>query len=296
MKTVWQTVTGAIVLAMALPLMAANAGEAPLPPVETVLKRVAERSEKEDDNDRAFNRCYSYMRTRVTEYRNSKGDIKKREQKKGVSNPNVVPASYRPQPIVARMRSPKDAEENEAVTDTHSNVRGKAFERKDFSLNDDLLKRFQFTLAGREALTGRPALVLDFKPASRKLPERNFKDRFINKAAGRVWVDEADFALAKADLHLTEKVSVLGGLVGAVWKFNYSFDRERTADGFWFARDVNWHLEGREVFIRRTIDYHEERSDVRKAQSVRCAEIDAPQNQLHGWEPSVKVNLWRGAE
>ena len=146
-----------------------------------------------------------------------------------------------------------------------ANVRGRAFDRKDFSINDDLLDRFEFDLAGRKTVNGRPMLLLDFKPAKKELPERNIKDRFINKAAGRVWVDEADYVIAKAEVYLTETVNVLGGFVGAVWKFNYSFDRERTSDGLWFTRAVDWHLEGREVILRRAIDYHEGKTSVRRA-------------------------------
>ena len=77
-------------------------------------------------------------------------------------------------------------------------------------------------------------------------------------------MDEADYVIAKADIHLTESVTVVGGLVGAVWKFNYGFNRERTADGLWFTRAVDWHLEGREVILRRAIDHHEAKTGVRK--------------------------------
>ena len=230
-----------------------------------MLKCAAERAGKENENDRAFDRRYSYTRTKVTEFRNAKGDLKKREEKKKVNEPSAGSAASATEPTVAPTRSPKDSERNEPVTDTHSNVRGKAFERRDFYLNNDLLGRFEITLTGREILNGRSALVVDFKPANKKLPERNLKDRFINKAAGRVWLDEADCALAKADLYLTEQVNVVGGLVGAVWKFNYTFSRERTVDGFWFTRAVDWHLEGREFIVRRVVDYHEERTDVRQA-------------------------------
>jgi hypothetical protein len=66
-------------------------------------------------------------------------------------------------------------------------------------------------------------------------------------------------------VHLTEKVNVVGGLVGSIWKFDYGFDRVRTADGLWFTHGVDWHLEGREVIVRRTVDYHEGKSEVRKA-------------------------------
>jgi len=200
----------------------------------------------------------------VTEYRNANGDLKKREEKKTASHPSAVPVAYRAQPAGPTPWPNLSAEKSEAATDASSNVRGKAFEKKDFSINDDLLGRFEFDLAGRKTINGRATLMLDFKPAKKNPPERNIKDRFINKAAGRVWVDEADYVIAKADVHLTETVNVAGGLVGAVWKFNYSFDRERTSDGLWFTRAVDWHLEGREVVLRRAIDYHEGKTGVRK--------------------------------
>jgi len=110
---------------------------------------------------------------------------------------------------------------------------------------------------------GRPALVLDFKPASKNLPERNLKDKFINQVAGRVWLDEADAAVAKADLHLTRRVNLVGGLVGAVSKFTCTVARERTEDGYWYVRATHWQLEGREVIFQRIVRYCEERTDVR---------------------------------
>jgi len=99
----------------------------------------------------------------------------------------------------------------------------------------------------------------------KKMPERNLKDHFINRTGGRVWVDEADYCLVKADVHLTQTVNVGFGLIGAVWKFDYGFERERTDDGLWFTRAVDWHLEGREVVINREVDYHEKMIDIRRA-------------------------------
>jgi len=37
-------------------------------------------------------------------------------------------------------------------------------------VNDDVVKRFEFTLVGRELLNERPTLVYDFKAAKGKLP------------------------------------------------------------------------------------------------------------------------------
>jgi hypothetical protein len=113
-------------------------------------------------------------------------------------------------------------------------------------------------------INGRPALIVDFKPASDSLPILNIKDRVLNCIAGRAWVDEGDYVLEKVQLHLTQKVSALGGLVGTISKFSLSFDRDRTADGFWFTRDLNWSVEAREATYQRVVIHHEEINGVQK--------------------------------
>ena len=259
MKAIFRVWFATALLATATRVPAINAGAPPLPTLEDIFKRVMERARREDENERSFNEQFFYVRSRTTEFHNSKGEVKKHDAKTSTNNPAIKVVVLRPVPPPVLPSGT-----NQPVSDTHSNVRGKAFDKNDFLLNGDLLRRFEFKLAGRETVHGRTALVLDFAP-KKNLPERNLKDKFINKAAGRVWVDEGDYALGKVAIRLSERVNVLGGLVGAIWKFTYDFDRERTADGLWFTREANWHLEGREVLFQRTVDYHEERTDVRKA-------------------------------
>jgi hypothetical protein len=263
MKIAWQFFAAFALLAPPASQFAATNSSPPLPTIEAVLQRVVERSAKEDENDRAFREGYFFRHANVTEFRNSKGEVKKHEERKGENKPASNPVAVKPRSPAENSSSNASAQSSGKVSDSHSNVRGKAFEKHDFLLTGDLLKRFDFTLIGREQLNGRPVLVVEFQPATKKFPARNLKERFINKAAGRVWVDEADYALVKADLHLSERVNVVGGLVGAVWKFTYDFLRDRTLDGLWFTKSSNWHLEGRELFVKRTVDFHEERTDVR---------------------------------
>ncbi len=258
-KGFWQKIVIAILLAAPVSSFAAKTN-APLPGFDSVLRHVLQRAKDEGNNDRTFDERYRYVRTKVTEYRNSAGQLKKREVKTEAHVP--IAATSAPE----TKADPKPApEKTEAVSDTHSNVRGQQFKKKDLLLNEDLVNRFDFTIVGRELLHGRPALIIDFVPANKKLPERNLKERFINKAAGRVWIDATDYSLVKADLHLTQQVNVGWGLIGAVWKFHYGFERERTADGLWFPLEVYWHLEGREVIVNRIMDYRETTSDIQKA-------------------------------
>jgi len=254
MKTNW-----IVLMAILLPgrLLLAQTNLPPLPPVAEVVQRALARAATEDENDRTFNQLYQYERTRLTEYRNSKGQLKLREEKTTENGPGTspsAPASAAPVEPPAR---------DEPLSESHSTIRGKALKVKDYSLAE-LISRFQFTAEGQEIVNGRPALVLDFQPANKHLPVHSYKDNFINNAAGRVWVDESDYAIAKADLRLTQQVNVLGGLVGAVWKFTYFLERERTPEGLWYARQVDWHLEGREVIFNRIVDYHEKKVNAKK--------------------------------
>lgn len=236
----------------------------PLPSVDSIFQGIEARAKSEADNDQLFDQRYSYSREKITEYRNGSGELKKREDKTSTHEPNPV------SPLPPDSAAPTNAvpQKDGAVTDTHSNVRGQAFKKNDFLLDKDLLNRFQIKVAGKDTVNGRPAWMLDFVPVNKKLPEHSLKDRFINKAAGRIWVDAADYSLVKADMHLTQSVSVALGLAGAVWKFTYSFERGRTDDGLWFTRQVDWHLEGREVILHRTVDYHEQTTDVHKTNSA----------------------------
>ncbi len=232
-----------MVLAWVLaPWPARSSEPEPLPAVETVLAWVLTRAGQESEPEREFNQAYRYTHTRVTEYRDGDGGLKKREASTSVRQPGLA-------------ASPKNA-----------SARGRAYEKRDFPPSEELVKRFDFTLSGREVVNGRTALVLDFKPAGSQPAAQNLKERFINRIAGRVWVDETDHVLAKASLRLTEKVNVIGGLVGNVTRLEVSFDRERTVEGFWFTRRSNWHLAGRELFSQRTIDFQEQKTDVQKVE------------------------------
>ena len=234
----------------------ANAGG--LPAVDTVLLRMAEKA-KADDDEREFKRHYGFTRIRVTEVRNPKGEIKKREEKKIEHHPAALAAEDS-----APFSGTRPPSSDKTRVDRSGATHAKPREKDEIVLDDDLLRRFEFTLTNREDVNGRRALVIEFQPAKKDLPERTLKDRFVNRTAGRIWVDEAEYALVKADFHLTEKVNLFGGLVGTISKFSFGFRRERTELGCWFTRDSEWHLEGREVFVRQTMDFHEEKTGVRR--------------------------------
>ena len=211
-------------------------GAKSLPSIDFLLQQtIARAASMENKNDNLFDTNYQYNRVRTWEYRNGSGELKSHKEKHSIENKRLRLAA------------------NEPASNKF----------KDYSIQN-LAKRFQFTLAGRETLNGRPSVVVDFKPASDHLPVNSFAENFINKTAGRIWVDEEDFAIAQAKLHLTEQVNVLGGIIGPVSKFTFELTRLRTPEGYWFARNMDWHVEGREVWVNRIIDYHERQLNEQK--------------------------------
>lgn len=247
MKNICQTVIVVALLGSLATVFAVDADGPMLPSVETVLERLAEQSQKEEANELEFKQRYHFTRSRATEVRNSKGELNKREVKTQVNKPAPNP------------------EKADAATESPASGRSKPGRKTDFAVDREFLQRFQFTLVGREPINGRPALILNLVPAAKKPPEHNIKDRIINKMAGRVWVDEAESVLVQADFHLTEKVNVVAGLVGNIASLTLSFKRERTADGLWFTPRLEWHLDGREIFVHRTVDSHEEITELQLA-------------------------------
>ena len=226
------------------------ADKKPLPSMDFLLQQVIVRATSiETKNDNLFDMNYQYSRVRTWEYRDGKGELKKSKEKHSIEN--------KPLRLAVKAGKAIALDKADIVDESAPN------KFKDYSISN-LAKRFQFTLVGRESLNGRPSLVVDFKPVNEQLPVNAFMENFINKTAGRIWVDEEDFAIAQAQLHLTKPVSVLGGMLGPIGKFTCAFTRLRKPEGCWFVRNLDWHLEGREVVVNRIIDYHERRLNEQK--------------------------------
>lgn len=236
-----------------------------LPKADDIIKKAVKRSEVEPQNDIDFKQRYYFVRSKLTEIRNMEGELKKSDLRISTNYPPKTIAVAKPEPqeesaVTSVIRSPKD--EQMAATGGKKAVARK-FDKNQFQFNDELVGRYDFKLIGREVTNGYSLLVLDFAPKKKKLSESGIRDRVVNRVAGRVWVDEREFAIKRCKLHLLESVSIIGGIVGEAQKFDYYFDRERTEDGFWYVRESSWFLEGREILVHRKAEYRESRTEVR---------------------------------
>lgn len=249
--------TGCVAAALWTSQVARAAGA---PDLELILLRVIKNAAQDQETERLFKTRYAFVRTKVTETRDGDGELKKRTVQRIENQPGAAPPG-------------EDAENREGAADPKAEQRG--YERRDFEIKPELLKRFRFTLVGTDQWNDRPVWVIDFVPASDDLPAHSIKERFINKTTGRLWIDQAEEVLAKATFRLTEPVNVAGGLVGAVKKCEVETQRQRTQDGLWYPRRLVWHLEGRRLFWSKTIDHRDEVTEVQPAATAYAAPAPA---------------------
>lgn len=270
MKRIFQIAWLVVLGLVLLPRVGFSNAEAPLPTVEEVIKRAVERGKLEDENDQKFKQQYYFVRHRKTEIRNADGDVKKSKVRVSTNAPVAVAAVPEPT-VLADVVALNQAKTAHAQTPAEM---PRKLDKKQIELNLDMVKRFDFKLVGRVQTNGSSLLVVDFAPKKTKLPEKGLQDRVVNRVAGRLWLDERDYAVKKCALNLIESISILGGIVGEAKKFHYTFDRERTEDGLWYVRESSWHLEGRQVVVHREADYHEKRTEVRKYVPTQQASAD----------------------
>jgi hypothetical protein len=209
-----------------------------LPNVQQIVERAVNYViTNEDTNTALFNRHYKYTRVRTWVYHNEAGkltDFKQTQTKENTAQ--AGPEGGNPKYL----------------------VKGRDLVLRPYPVKN-IVARFDFTLIGEESVNGRKAYVIGFVPR-KKLPVLQLYDSLINKATGKVWVDEQDYAIAKAQFHLIPPIKLAYGLVGQIAEFSCTVLRSRTVEGLWFVRRMDWHLDGRLITVSRKIDYHDDRA------------------------------------
>lgn len=112
-----------------------------------------------------------------------------------------------------------------------------------------ILERYAFTVEGRDALEGRCALVFGFTPRPGDFPLE--RDSVLKKLAGRLWVDEAEQAVARLELRNTGDVSVGSGLGASVASVVFRAEFARLEEGVWLPRRLEGSAAGRKLLFLR---------------------------------------------
>jgi len=255
---------------------AARLGTTALPDVQEVLKKAIESAKWSDEQK--FENKYTWTRHQITEQYDSKGNVKKREDKvyqvfpiDGESYSRLVQKNGKPL-AGKELRQEQDSERKFRETVARKKRQPQSAQRKkdyvdDLKFDTVLIARYQWDVTGREAVNGRPAYILSFQPRP-NWPVKRIIDRLLNRAAGRLWVDEKDYEIARVDLHLAENVSAWGGILASVKKFVLRFEQTKVDQTAWLPSYIDGYLDGRILIKTLRVKVLEQHSDFRRADVV----------------------------
>lgn len=231
-----------------LPLDCSAQNKAAPPQPEEIIHKVAEREKwKESQKIEAK---YTYTSLDVAEILNKDGSLKERREKLY----QVIPIEGEPYyKLIQKNGKPLSPEEAKEEEEHQKKFRQKLAEEKgkkthdedDVELNEALFSKYRYTLAGEEEINGRPAYVLAFAPKSDDLPVKRRLDRLLNKVSGKLWVDERESELVKAEVHLTQPVTLLFGILASLRRFDGTLEQMKIDDGVWLPSRFGGYFEGR---------------------------------------------------
>lgn len=223
-----------LIVAFAFCAVLARAGT---PNVEDILRHLVERSESPQTVERR--NSVAYERTSRVEYLNEDGTTKRDT----IRVFKIAPENGRPvtRLVSVNGRPPADKEDR-----NKSAARETGEKSRSLALNDELLSRFQFSFVREEEFASRPTWVLSFVPKP-GAPSESFLDRLMNAMAGTFWIDQQDYQLARADVHLSKRVSFFGGIAGAIDKLDLTLIQRRVEETVWLGEAIHIDFAGRKL-------------------------------------------------
>lgn len=222
------------------------AEQAPLPEGNAYVRGLVPKQQRRED---ALNR-YTYDVEQLLEERDEKGAVTSRK----VRSYEVFYVKGRPVwKLVAEdgrllTRGEREAEERRVRQEVDDTLKGRAA-RDDPRLRlSAILERYDFQTVGRENLDGWPALVLEFsaRPGKRDLPG----DVFLRSLAGRLFVDEAEGEVVRAEVRNTAAIKLALGVGASVSGLGFTLDFQKIEDGLWMPARVEAEAEARLLLLK----------------------------------------------
>jgi hypothetical protein len=222
-----------------------------LPPAAEVIRQLVEHTAHSASNQPGG--AYVFYRTNSTEEFNAQGRLTKREEL--LLRVTVRNGEHEVELLEINGHPPTDKENEREMKRFGSPPREGPANRErpdrsrqlDAYFTTELLSRYEFTVTAREHIDGRPCLRVEFQPGSTGSGSNKLFERVLDRLGGVLWIDEEDHRLARADLALLEKVSLWGGLLGALEQMHLRIDRMRDDSGHWWDRAIDARFVGRAV-------------------------------------------------
>ena len=238
---------------------------APAPDVQEIIRKFTANGE--DPELSARRDAIAYQRTSRVEYLNEDGTVKRKQTRIYKVFPQDGRSVTRLVTVNGRAPKEKSDKQRSAARETGEKSRM-------LTVSDDLLSRFEFTFVRDEKFAGRATWVLAFAPKA-DAPEEEIFDKFINAMAGKLWIDQEEYQLAKAEVHLSKRVAFFGGLAGALDKLDLTLIQRRIEPSVWLGEAINIDCSGRKLFTTMKFRAFENCSGFEKLSGDQ-AKVDLP--------------------
>jgi hypothetical protein len=242
---------GALLLAGAL----AQAAPAELPEGNAFVRGLIGAQKKHEE---ALNR-YTYDELEVREELDGKGAVKKRRSRLY----QVFHVKGRPvrqltaEDDLALSPQRRSEVEREVGKKVEAILKGETVAERPGVRLSMILERYDFRAVGREEVDGRSALALEFapRPGTRALDH----DSTLRQLTGRIWVDEDERQIVRAQIRNLEPVKFALGIGGKLSRLDLDLSFRKLEEGVWLPRAIRGDFEGRKLFasfhVRNTQTY-----------------------------------------
>lgn len=208
---------------------------------------------------------YEFTRTKISIFYKSENEIASEEKKiyrsamvNGKFRTKLVSVNGQPPPPKAPRPEPQEDKDKPKM----KSERNAAADSILSQISDEAVQRFDYTIIGHETHEGRGTIVVEVKP-KKGLRTRTIEEDVLSELAGKVWVDQLDHEVFKADVALQNPVKIgWGGLLGALREFRLSVSRSRIANGDWINASSDVWIYYRQLFTSKRIRLKETVTEV----------------------------------
>ena len=211
---------------------------AEIPTADQIIDRFVSASEDPALESKRI--AFSFRRHSAVTYLDSKGQSKNRVERIYDVGPEKGQTVARLVMINGHPASNKDDVQKSSARQTGEKSRTLKFSK-------ELMDRFNFSLEQTREFNGRSVYLVGFT-AKADAPAVGFFDKLINAMHGILWIDQDEFQLVRADIHLGQKISFFGGLAGAIEKLDLSISQKRLEPGVWLPELTVIDFDGRKFF------------------------------------------------
>ena len=216
---------------------------------------------------------YTYTKITVSEDLDANGKVKERKEKlyegvveSGLTFLRLVKVNGKSLPPgELKKQEERELKDRETLAQRKSAKGGD--DRENF-LTSELIAKYNFAIVDRKPVNGRPAYVLTFQPKP-GLPLKRVSDRLLNQLAGKIWIDEQEFEIAKIEVHLQSEVTLWGGILASMKRLTFTLGRTRLEDGIWFNATSTGDFEGRKLLDLAHVRTQSESNNFRRVDRRR---------------------------